>query len=65
MSQIPFVCSKCGSDKFRVSSQPKTLDDMIGAPCAKCGTPLTEEEVKKQARKIADDVVKKAFKGLT
>jgi len=65
MSQVSFVCSECGSDKFRVSSPPKTLDDMIGAPCANCGTPLTEEEVKRQSRQIADDVVKKAFKGLT
>jgi hypothetical protein len=67
MSNIPFVCSQCGGDKFCVSSEPKTLDDMIGAPCASCGTPLTEDEVKKQGRKIAEEAIKKAFKdsGLT
>ncbi len=61
MSQIPFVCPKCGGDKFRVSSDPKDLDDMIGAPCANCGTPLTEAAVKAQGIKIAKDAIKKAF----
>jgi predicted RNA-binding Zn-ribbon protein involved in translation (DUF1610 family) len=61
MSQIPFVCPNCGGDKFRVSSEPKDLDDMIGAPCASCGTPLTEEEVKRQAHKIAIESAKKVF----
>jgi predicted nucleic acid-binding Zn-ribbon protein len=61
MSQIPFVCSNCGGNKFRVSSEPKDLDEMIGAPCADCGTPLTEDAVKKQALKIAEDALKKAL----
>jgi hypothetical protein len=63
MSNLPFVCPQCGGDKFRVPSEPKTLDDMFGAPCANCGTPLTEEEVTKQGRKIAEEAIKKAFKG--
>jgi hypothetical protein len=45
-----------------VSSQPKDLDGMIGAPCADCGTPLTEEEIKRQARKIAEDAAQQAFR---
>jgi hypothetical protein len=61
VSQVPIVCPKCGSNKFRVSKQVKTLDDMIGAPCDSCGTPLTEEEVKQQGCKIATDIAKKAF----
>jgi hypothetical protein len=62
VSKIPFICPNCGGDTFRVSAQQKTLNTMIGAPCAGCGTPLTEEEIKKQARKIAQDAAKKAFK---
>ena len=64
MSTIPFKCPNCGSSQFRVSVKVNSLDDMIGAPCADCGTPLTEEEVKKQARKIAEEAAKKAFKNL-
>jgi|HubBroStandDraft_1064217.scaffolds.fasta_scaffold34219_4 transcription elongation factor Elf1 len=62
MTKIPFTCPHCGSDiQLRVSTEAKTLDDLIGAPCAKCGQPLTEDEVKKQAMKIAEDTFKKHF----
>jgi predicted RNA-binding Zn-ribbon protein involved in translation (DUF1610 family) len=61
VSQIPFVCPNCGGNKFRVSSEPKDLNEMIGAPCDSCGTPLTEDAVKKQAAKIAEDAIKKTF----
>ena len=64
MSQVPFICPQCGGSQFRVTSQPKSLDDMIGALCADCGTPLTEDEIKKQAREIAEDAAKKGFKNL-
>jgi transcription initiation factor IIE alpha subunit len=62
MANVPFTCPQCGSDlKLRVSSEAKSLDDLIGAPCAKCGHPLTEDEVKKQVLKIAEDAFKKRF----
>jgi len=64
MSQIPFVCPECGGSQFRVSSPQPKLDDMIGAPCDGCGTPLTKDEIEKQARKIAEEAAKKAFKNL-
>jgi hypothetical protein len=60
MSTVPFVCPSCGGSQFRVKSDHK-VDDMIGAPCASCGTPLTEEEIKRQARKIAIESAKKVF----
>jgi hypothetical protein len=37
---------------------------MFGATCTKCETALSEEEIKRQAVKIAEDAVKKAFKNL-
>jgi DNA-directed RNA polymerase subunit RPC12/RpoP len=62
VAKIPFTCSQCGSDiKLRVSAEPKNLDDLIGASCANCGHPLTEDEVKKQAMKIAENEFKKHF----
>lgn len=63
MSTIPFKCPNCGSGQFRVSVEVKSLEDMFDAPCAQCGTPLTEDEIKKQARKIAEDRLKEAFGG--
>jgi transcription elongation factor Elf1 len=63
MSNIPFVCKKCGSETFKVTAKPKNLDDMGEATCAKCGTKMTKEEIEAQAGKIASDLLKKAFKG--
>jgi hypothetical protein len=62
MSQILFKCPCCDSTQFRVSSQPKSVEDFIGAPCSACGAPLTEDEIKKQALKIAEKAAKKAFR---
>lgn len=62
--QIPFFCPKCGSGTFRVTADPKSPEDLYGAPCAQCGEPLTEEEIRRQARKIAEDRVGEAFKDL-
>jgi hypothetical protein len=62
MSQIPFVCPNCGGDKFRLQSEPNIPDDMVGAPCAGCGTPLTQEEFEQQHRKYVDSVIERAFK---
>jgi uncharacterized membrane protein YvbJ len=63
MTQIPFICPKCGSDiTLRVSQEVKSLDDLIGAPCAQCGHPLTEDEVKRQALKLAEGQLLKSLK---
>ena len=60
MRNIPFVCKKCGSTTFKVASKPKSLDDIDGAVCEKCGTKMTKKEIESQARNIALDALKKA-----
>ena len=63
MPRIPFICPKCGFDiELRVWQVPKSLNDLVGAPCAQCRLPLTEGEVKQQALKIAENEIAKAFK---
>jgi DNA-directed RNA polymerase subunit RPC12/RpoP len=62
MSNIPFVCKKCGAKTFKVSSEPESLDDFDGATCEKCGTQLTKKDIETQARNIALAALKKVIK---
>lgn len=58
---ISFVCAKCGHDKFKSDHEVKTLEDFLGAKCANCGASLTEDDIKAQGMKIAEDLARKAF----
>ncbi len=60
MDNIPFVC-KCGSKTFKLDHEAKTLEDVVGAVCEKCGTTLTEDDIRAQALKIAEDLARGAF----
>ena len=62
MSNIPLVCSNCGSDKFTTTSKPKSLDDLEGASCANCGTPFNRRGVENQAKRVAEDLVRDALR---
>ena len=62
MDNISFVCKNCGFETFKTTSEPKTLEDFYGAVCAKCGTAITEDDIKAQARKVADDLVRDAVR---
>jgi DNA-directed RNA polymerase subunit RPC12/RpoP len=59
---VSFICKNCGSQSFIATSKPETLKDFDGIPCSNCGTPFSEEEIKKQARKIAENLIRDAFK---
>ena len=59
---IPFSCTHCGSETFTASSPVKTYKDFLGAVCAKCGAVVKEDDIKKKGLKIADDLVRDAFK---
>ena len=58
---VKFVCPNCKGDKFKTEHEPKAFEDMIGAKCVDCGTALTEDDIKAQALKIAEDLARKAF----
>jgi hypothetical protein len=58
---LQFACTKCGSSKFRPTGEGSKLEDFFGAPCADCGTILTEDEIKAQARKMAADQFRRRF----
>jgi transcription elongation factor Elf1 len=60
---ISFVCAHCGHDKFKSDREVKTLEDMLGATCANCGASLTEDDIKAQGIKIAEERMRKVFGG--
>lgn len=60
MTTISFVCSNCRSTTFKVDSKPEALDGMDGATCTNCGTELTKEGIKEQARAVALESLKNA-----
>jgi predicted Zn-ribbon and HTH transcriptional regulator len=64
MSNIPFHCKQCGSEKFKVLRKVETMDDMRGAVCSDCGTEFSEEDIKNQARQIAANLIREKMKGL-
>lgn len=62
MDNISFVCPNCGNDTFKVTRKVETYKDFAGATCSSCGTVLTDDDIKTQARKIATDRVRDAFR---
>ncbi len=57
-----FSCKKCGSEIFKTTTEPQTFEDFNGAVCNNCGTVVTEDDIKAQALKIADDLTRDAFR---
>lgn len=64
MSNIQFVCKNCGSETFKTTSEPESLDDFDGAICTNCGTALSTDDIKGQAVKIAEKTIRDALGGL-
>jgi transcription elongation factor Elf1 len=62
MSQIPFRCPECGSEKLVVSTAKPKIEDFYAAKCADCGSAMSENVIKTQARKMAADAIKKMLK---
>jgi transcription elongation factor Elf1 len=58
---IKFTCATCGGGEFKPVRGVKSWKDFIGASCANCGRELTEDDIKAQALKIAEDAARRAF----
>lgn len=57
---IKYRCPQCGSTDglLKLPGKPNPENKLAGAVCAKCGHPLSDEEIKAQAGTIVDDLVK-------
>ena len=58
---VKFVYMNCGGSQFTPARGGRSLEEDFGAPCANCGTLLTQENVKQQAMKMAGDTARRAF----
>jgi len=52
-----FTCPKCGHNVLKTVSEPKRNEPFPDAACAKCGTAISEDEIRKQAGNILDKLV--------
>ncbi|MGD0162559.1 MAG: hypothetical protein ABSB39_08820 [Candidatus Sulfotelmatobacter sp.] len=56
-----FTCPKCGHNLLKTVSEPKRNEPFPDAVCANCGAPITENDIRKQAGKIVDKIMRDAF----
>jgi len=61
MDKIPLTCKNCGFDAFKAIPEAKSLDEYCGSICPKCGTALSEDDIKSQILKIANEHLRDAF----
>lgn len=61
MSNISFVCPQCGNKTFKVASEPARIEDFDGAVCTSCGHTISEADIKRQAMKEAEKLIKAAL----
>ena len=57
-----FACPKCGHNVLKTASEPKRNEPFPDAICAKCGATITENDIRKQAGKILDKLVRDAVR---
>jgi hypothetical protein len=41
----PFLCKKCGAQKFKVSGEAKPDGNLLGFACSNCNTAVTEDDI--------------------
>ena len=58
MSKVPFGCPRCGHDVLKT----KSPNDLVDATCARCGHSVTNSDIRAQAAKLAEKMVRDAFK---
>lgn len=57
-----FSCPHCGNETFKAFSELKELDNFIGLPCSNCGYLITENDVRKQAIVLAEQLTRDTLK---
>ena len=61
---IFFTCPKCGNKVLKVGTEPITLNDFFGAVCSNCDYAITEDDVRTQTIRFADDLMRDLAKKL-
>ncbi len=62
MNNVPLICKNCGSDTFKTIGKPKSLSDLDGAVCSKCGTAFSKRDAEIQVKKLGRDLVRNAIR---
>lgn len=60
MDHIKISCHKCGVEPFKTIAEIKAYDDTL--VCPKCGTAITDEDIRKQAGELAADAIRDALR---
>jgi hypothetical protein len=59
---IPFECPNCGGNTLKTPVKPQSEADMDNAVCAGCGRHFTKDDLRAQAAKVADKLIRDAIK---
>lgn len=59
-----FACKHCGSEAFKCVSEPKSLDQFVGAVCSDCGATVTENDIREHYLKLGTQIGRDIFKDL-
>jgi transposase-like protein len=58
---ISIVCPKCGHDDLKTGAEPKP-GSLNGFSCNSCGYAVTEGDIRAQALKVAEDLIRRRLK---
>jgi hypothetical protein len=59
---IPFKCPNCGGETLEASSELHSGSDLKHSVCAGCGRHFTGDDIRSQAKKIMDQMVRDAIR---
>lgn len=52
-----FICPQCGNKILKTNTEPKTLNEFLGAVCIRCNYTITENDIRDQVAKYADSIM--------
>ncbi len=59
---IPFKCPDCGGETLKAFSELHSASDVKHSVCAGCGRRFTEDDIRTQAKKIMDKMLRDAIR---